>query len=388
MKTNWMNQNVLKSSVFALTALSTFACSKDDDSSSTQDPNKQVLIGEITENKTISGSWSLDGVVTIKSGKTLTIEPGTTITSLVAKDDKIDILVVAQGAKLIAEGTAAKPIVFTSDAAESKVFKEQAVLNKDAWGGIVINGYAKINTGATGTGEYSETGTYGGTNDKDSSGSLKYVTLRYPGFSFKETSQLNGFSFYAVGSGTTLENLTVKHGFDDGFEFFGGTAVLKNARVEEVVDDAYDWTDGFTGTIENAVAILGNTSDKGIEGDNQGADNSATPQSNPTIKNMAIYGKSTSDKNKKAINIREGSKVTLENIYIFDVATALDFDTDVTLNWLVSTASDNSFKNINIDKGVATKFDANANGNTKLGANAEIKTTADVTTATLPAVLK
>lgn len=392
MKKNWINSGVLRARILALSSMAVVACSKDDEGMDDGEASGNVLKGEIAENKTIEGEWSLDGLVTVKKGVTLTIKAGAKITALVKKDDQIDILVIAQDAKLMANGTAASPIVFTSDAAEEKTKAGKPVLNGDAWGGIVVNGRAQINTGDTGTGEYAPTGTYGGADDADSSGEFVHITLKYPGFSFAAEKQLNGFSFYAVGSGTKLDHLTVLNGFDDGIEFFGGKANLTNARVEEVVDDAYDWTDGFTGTITNAVAVLGDASDKGIEGDNNSKDNIAIPISNPKIKNMTIYGKEGSKKDKKAINVREGSYVQLEDIKIFDVKTALDFDNDATWRDLGKVLSKSKFKNVNIDKDVAKKIDiadlSKLTGDSKtlaenalkaLTENAEIKTDQDVT---------
>ncbi|NQX80842.1 MAG: hypothetical protein HRT66_02455 [Flavobacteriaceae bacterium] len=278
--------------------------------------------GDISENTTWEGNIVLSGVVIVKDGITLTIESGTVVYAN-TEDTDIDILVIAQGGKLMAEGTSDNPIIFTSINAENNSLAAVDVTNAEAWGGIVINGKSTINSGDTGVGEYEATGAYGGTDEADSSGSLKYIVLKYPGFSFKEDKQLNGFSLYAVGSETTLENLIVYRGFDDGFEFFGGTANLKNSTAMYVVDDAFDWTEGWRGNGTNLIAILGDMSDKGIEGDNNGDDHEATPFSNPTITNMYIGGEGT---DKKGINVRVGSKGTFSKIYLEDLKTGIDID--------------------------------------------------------------
>ena len=234
-----MKTTILKS--LALVALTfTIGCSSDDDSTVSV-PNLEgtVLQGTITSDLNIpAGNYSLKGTVTVNNGATLTIQPGTTSTvSTVDQAAGTNYLLIEQGAKLIANGTSTSPIVFT---AQSETI--------GAWGGIIMNGKARIN--AAGGTEIAEAGgkLYGGTDDADNSGSLKYVRVEYAGKKLTDnTSEMNGFSFYSVGSGTVLENLVAYKGADDGFEFYGGTVSAKNLISYGNSDDSFDWQDGWRG---------------------------------------------------------------------------------------------------------------------------------------------
>lgn len=197
-----------------------------------------VISGTITKNTTIAkGNYTLEGVVKVADGVTLTIEPGATFT---AKSSVGTSLVILKGGKINAQGTAAEPIVFTSD-------------NKTPgdWGGLTIYGNAPIkanNGAATALSEDGNNQTYGGTDVNDNSGVLKFVRVEYGGRKIGDgTSETNTFTFYAVGSGTVLENLVAFKGTDDGFEFFGGSVSATNLVSYGNFDDAFDWQDNWTG---------------------------------------------------------------------------------------------------------------------------------------------
>ena len=202
------------------------------------------ITGDITASKTfIKGTYTLSGTVRIKSGVTLTFDAGSTITADVTNGT--DVLLVEKGGMLNIAGTAAEPVVFTE---KSKT--------AGSWGGIILFGDAPIVSGKTTDGTpittaTSEDGTnivYGGTNAASNSGSLKYVRVEYAGKKILDgNSEMNGFSFYAVGSGTVLENLVAYKGADDGFEFYGGTVSAKNLISYGNTDDSFDWQDGWQG---------------------------------------------------------------------------------------------------------------------------------------------
>jgi hypothetical protein len=231
----------MKKMILSLAFLSTIftACtSKDDDTSTPPPVGSTELTGEVTTTKTYpKGNYTLNGYFKIKSGATVTFEAGSTITSVATS---IDAIVVENGAKIFMNGTAAEPIICTSSKKES-----------GAWGGIVIYGNAPIVASTTATTASSEDGlaiTYGGTEPAHSSGSLKYVRVEYAGKKIADgTKELNGFSFYAVGSGTVLENLVAYKGNDDGFEFYGGTVSATNLVSYGNADDSFDWQDGWRG---------------------------------------------------------------------------------------------------------------------------------------------
>ena len=237
----------MKKLVFSLALLSlvfTSCTSSDEDIATTLPTATGDITGDITASKTyVKGNYSLKGTVRVKSTATLTFEAGSVITADVA--DGADALLVENGGKLNIAGTAAEPVVFTE---KSKT--------AGSWGGIIMFGDAPIVSGKTSDGTpittaTSEDGTnivYGGTNAAHNGGSLKYVRVEYAGKKILDgNSEMNGFSFYSVGSGTVLENLVSYKGADDGFEFYGGTVSAKNLISYGNTDDSFDWQDGWQG---------------------------------------------------------------------------------------------------------------------------------------------
>jgi hypothetical protein len=212
---------------------------------------------------------------------TLTIEPGTFIFGSKANQGT---LVVVRGSKLIANGTAMLPIVFTSES----VIGERG---PGDWGGLVLNGRAPINvTGGEANGE-GNSGPYGGDDPSDSSGVLNYVRVEFAGIRFSELNELNGIAFQGVGSGTQCSNIQVIFNQDDGVEFFGGTVNCENLFLYNNEDDSVDWTEGFRGFLRNVVVIQNQPdADSGIEADNweNGFDNQ--PRSMPKIYNATFIG--------------------------------------------------------------------------------------------------
>ena len=197
-----------------------------------------TLSGTLKQNTVVKkGTYALEGIVKVPEGVSLTIEPGATFT---AKTSVGSSLVVLQGGKIYAEGTASEPIVFTSD-------------NKKPgdWGGVTIYGKAPIKAINGASKALSEDGNnvyYGGDNPNDNSGSLKYVRVEYGGKKIGDgTSETNSMTFYSVGAGTVLENLVAYMGTDDGYEFFGGTVSGKNLVAYGNYDDSFDWQDAWSG---------------------------------------------------------------------------------------------------------------------------------------------
>lgn len=309
MKTNFLKALTLSIAIFAV------GCSSDD-SSGVDVPNLEgsVLQGNITTDLNVpAGSYSLKGVVTVKSGATLTIEPGTTF-SVTTADQALgnNYLVVEQGGKLIANGTSSQPIVFT---AQSNTI--------GAWGGIILNGKAKINV-AGGT-EIAEAGglVYGGTDDADSSGSLKYVRVEYAGAAITGgTGEYNAFSFFGVGSGTVLENLQAYKGADDGFEFFGGKVGATNLAAFGCEDDSIDWDRGYTGNLSNIWIIQPSNGDFGFECSNLPVEFNNTPRSNPNVTNVTITGSGNAAK--AAFNFKEGTAGNISNVVATNVGYGVD----------------------------------------------------------------
>jgi hypothetical protein len=257
-------------------------CSTDDDETSTvKVPVTGEITGDITANKTyVLGTYTLKGIVKIQSGVTLTFDAGSTITADATSG--VDAIVVLNGGKLIMNGTAAEPIVCT-----------ELSKTPGAWGGIIMYGDAPIVGAAGVTTATSEDGLalpYGGTNAAHNGGSLKYVRVEYAGKKITDgTSEMNGFSFYSVGSGTILENLVSYKGADDGYEFYGGTVSLKNAVSYGNSDDSFDWQDGWKGQDNtNWYAYQTGIGNYGMEVEAKNTNNTFFPKiTNITLKRAA-----------------------------------------------------------------------------------------------------
>ena len=223
------------------------------DPQNTSYPGTTVTIpaGHITSNQTwTSGNtYLLNGWVYIDAGVTLTIQPGTVIRGDAANKGA---LIIERGGKLIANGTASQPIVFTSNkAAGSRGYGD--------WGGIILCGYAQINQpGGTAIIEGGVGSVYGGgsnPNNADNSGTLTYVRIEFAGIAFAANNEINGLTMGGVGNGTTIDYIQVSFCGDDAFAWFGGTVNAKHLIAFRSWDDDFDTDNGFTGKIQFAVSL-------------------------------------------------------------------------------------------------------------------------------------
>ncbi|MGQ1928053.1 hypothetical protein [Ornithobacterium rhinotracheale] len=268
---------------------------------------------------TADKSWKLSGPLLVGDGATLTIDAGTTIT---ASGGTSSYLAVAQGGKIFINGTAQKPVIFTAS-------------EKKAWGGIVVCGKASINTGASSTSEVGNL-PYGGTNDADNSGVIKYVQIKHAGARFTSEKEFNGLSLFGVGNGTVIEGVSVIDGADDGIEFFGGTVNVSKVVSINNEDDAIDWTDGWRGTLTDAYARrdLNNIGNRGIEADNNKNNNDASPRSNPTLRNITLVGHASTQDEKEGTNLfRVGTYATLDNVVVSGWAVGFTFKDKATIDY-------------------------------------------------------
>jgi len=213
----------------------------------------------VTQDVTTNTTWTaankyrLSGFIHVQNGATLTIEPGTVIEG----DFNVvgSSLFILRGGRIIANGTAAQPIVFTSS---RPVGQRQA----GDWGGLIILGNGIINRAAPvileGTGTPAATNPQldyaGGTNNADDSGILRYVRVEFAGYATAPDQELNSFTFAAVGSGTQMDHVESLNGLDDAFEFFGGAVDGKYLVSYNSGDDHFDISEGYVGRLQYLIA--------------------------------------------------------------------------------------------------------------------------------------
>ncbi len=239
-----------------------------------------------------AGKYMLNGFVYVKNNATLTIEAGTIIKGVSGTKGT---LIIERGSKIMAQGTATAPIVFTSD-------KPKGQRTYGDWGGLVICGNALTNKhddGVTGQGK-AEGGIgslYGGTNSADNSGILQYVRIEFPGIPLTSTSnsEINGLTLYAVGSATTIDHIQVSYSGDDSFEWFGGSVNCKYLVAHRGWDDDWDTDNGYTGKVQFFVslrdpAVADQSQSNGFESDNDADGSTLTPVTMPLFVNGTVLG--------------------------------------------------------------------------------------------------
>ena len=309
------------------------SCSSDDeferldDDNPTPTPEGTVLNGSVEEDRTLDGSetYNLTGVYSVEPGVTLTIPAGTEIIADTDEDATGVYIVVQKGAMIDIQGTSSAPVIMRSSNSQ-----------RGSWGGLVIAGDAETTAGVDATAEVGGI-IYGGSNPEDNSGSIEYLVLSDAGAQINSESQYNGLSLYAVGSETTIENIAILNGSDDGVEFFGGSVSATNLYLENNEDDAVDWTEGWNGTVTNTYVLhsIENFS-TAIEAD--GVDGNPTienftavsstggvalqfkAQSGATINGLSLSGYDT------ALDIAEESRTDLSGIQLNGATAQLDMD--------------------------------------------------------------
>jgi hypothetical protein len=300
--------------------LGLFSCQKElgGDDAPINIPSSTTLTGTINTTTTLTADkvWTLKGYVYVTDGAKLIIQPGTTIISDISEKGA---LCIERGAQIIAEGTATKPIVFTSG-------RPAGERTPGDWGGIVILGRAKTNRTSEPIIEGGIGRPFGGTNDLDNSGVLKYVRIEYAGIAAMPNSEINALTLGGVGSGTIIENVQTIYANDDAFEFFGGTVNARNLYAYATADDDFDFDFGYTGTITNGVAkrdpqfVDNGDAGNGIECDNDGTGSTATPYTHPKLFNMILIGPNTSTalaNHNLGLRFRRATQFTMKNSIIW-----------------------------------------------------------------------
>lgn len=258
------------------------SCDDDDDNNNPApepepEPESELTVStNITENTTweTGKTYILANRIAVENGVTLTIQPGVVVKGQAGTGANATALLIARGGKLMAEGTAESPIIFTSFADEiqpGQVASPNLDQNLNGlWGGLIILGKAPISADAEavqieGVPPSDQNGLYGGTDPDDNSGVIKYVSIRHGGANIGEGNEINGITLGGVGRGTEIHHIEVIANQDDGIECFGGTVNVSDILVWNQGDDAYDMDQAFSGTIDNFIYVGGATSDHGME---------------------------------------------------------------------------------------------------------------------------
>jgi hypothetical protein len=309
---------------------------EDPGNSGNSENNTVSVSGMISESTT----WTNDNIyvlnqkVVVPSGVVLTIQAGTIIKGTEGTGSLASALIVAQGGKLNAVGTATEPIIFTSINDNIEIGQTAGTnldeTNSGLWGGLIVLGYAPSSFSGDvevvqieGIPADDTFGLYGGDNATDNSGVYKYISIRHGGALIGEGNEVNGLTLGGVGSGTVIENIEVVANVDDGIEFFGGTVNASNLLVWAQGDDALDIDQGYSGTIDNAVVILGANSDHAFEID--GPEGTATGSF--TLRNSTIVGNAVTENGEYA-DYRSRAMGRTENIYAYGFKDSSDVELD------------------------------------------------------------
>lgn len=295
-----------------------------------------AITGAINQNTTWTNDkiYQLNQKVVVEDGVTLTINPGTIIKGTPGSGSLASALIVARGGKINAVGTAESPIIFTSTSDNIDAGQTAGTNlnqnNRGLWGGLILLGKAP----ASFSGDVTELqiegipaddtfGLYGGTDPEDNSGIIRYVSIRHGGALIGEGNEINGLTLGAVGNGTVIDNVEVVGNVDDGIEFFGGTVNPTNLLVWASGDDGLDIDQAYAGTIDNAIVVLGDTSDHALEID--GPEGSAIGSF--TLQNVTLIGNLITDNGEYA-DFRSGATGATNNIYAYDFKDSSDVELD------------------------------------------------------------
>jgi hypothetical protein len=332
------------------TSLLVSSCSLDNDDEIGNENNTggevtaQNLAGNLTTDLRLTSgiAHNLIGALIVKDGATLTIDAGARINALAGGTDVY--ILIEKGGKIIADGSADAPIVFTSNATNPQA---------GDWGGLIINGKAPLSRqSGSESNSASEVNTsilYGGNEINDNSGVLNYVKLEYTGARIDDEAEHNGLTLNGVGSGTTISNIAIFFGDDDAIEFFGGNVDASNILVVNAKDDMFDFTQGYVGTCTNLYGIRENgfesvTSDpRGIEADGNLDGNTPTDieQSNFTVNGITIINNASGVDMSDAIKVRRGATANITNAYIA-LGNGASYSDVVDLQDSKSDANDNT----------------------------------------------
>ncbi len=314
-----------------------------------------VVAGTISSDTewTNDNVYELDGRVAVESGVTLTIQEGTIIKGQAGSGPSASALLIARGGKLMAEGTADLPIIFTSVADELEPTDITAgnyaspnlepTLN-GLWGGLIVLGNAPISGSADqlqieGIPTTDTNGLYGGSDETDNAGAsvLKYISIRHGGSNIGSGNEINGLTLGGVGTATVVENIEIVANQDDGIEWFGGTVNVSNVVVWNVGDDGLDTDQAWAGTLDNFVVItpIGHCFElDGPEGN---------MEAGHTMMNGTVIASNDDRTSEDLINTDDNSIVNLINVHITGIADGQ------IINRVDHSAGTVNFTNVTLD---------------------------------------
>jgi hypothetical protein len=312
--------------------------------------NTITLSGNITKDTTLLAKDInyLSGKVYVTKGVTLTIQEGAKVQA--KSGANVAALIICRGAKIIAKGTAEKPIVFTS---------AQPNPASGDWGGVVLLGTARVNTTLTwkGAAVAGLTSVEGGVNDTevgyglagsgdaafptgndaDNSGILKYVRIEYAGYAYQPDNELNSLTMAGVGNGTTIEHIQVTYAKDDAFEWFGGTVNCKYLIAYKTQDDDFDTDNGYSGNVQFGIILRDSviadiSQSEAFESDNNSGGTDATYQTTAVFSNITAIGPRATLANvgntlfRGGAHIRRNTGISIFNSIIAGWRIGLEFD--------------------------------------------------------------
>ena len=332
----------MKKTIFNLFAIaiavSLVSCGGDgnDDGTEPTPQSQTTYSGVISEDVTWTKDnvYTLAGRVVVPSGVTLTIEAGTVIKANPGEEANACALIIARGGKIMANGTATEPIIFTTTADQITNdhpnypgLANLRVDQKGLWGGLIVLGNAPISADVSevqieGIPTSDTNGLYGGSDNTDDSGDIRYVQIRHGGTLLGGDNEINGLTLGGVGTGTTVEYVEVIANVDDGIECFGGSVNISNALVWAQGDDAFDIDQSYSGTIYNYMGIADADSDHALEIDGpEGAMVGSFTMTNGTLKGYNPNGGEYAD-------FRDMPAGTVSNTYFYNFSCDSDFEID------------------------------------------------------------
>jgi len=297
--------------------------------------------GTGTTTWTSENTYVLQGFVFVNEGQILTIEPGTVIRGQTGQGDKASALIVARGGKIIAEGTAQEPIVFTveGDDLEGSI----PVNSKGLWGGLILLGKGHLNidgeeTHIEGIPLSEPRGLYGGSLDDDNSGILRFISIRHGGTDIGSGNEINGLTLGGVGSGTQIDHIEIISNQDDGIEVFGGNVNLRHIVIAFCGDDAFDIDQGYHGKAQFILAIQApETGDKLLEITGAESPGNGLPYTLPEIYNFTGIGRGFNTGSETTVFHSNGAGKIFNSIFT---------DQDLGLFLEYTDASQDSYKQI------------------------------------------